>query len=50
MTSAELTEDAYWVRLVHERMKSFKRTEALTHEQVWGRLPKLRKRASRKSR
>ena len=36
----ELHEDAYLAELAHARMKGFKRSEALTHEQVWGRKSK----------
>ena len=38
----ELHEDAYLAELAHGRMKTFKLSDALTHEQVWGR--KLRRR------
>lgn len=33
----ELHEDAYWAQKAHTRMKSFKLSDALTHEQVWHR-------------
>ena len=39
----ELHEDAYLGRLAEERMKGFKLSDALTHEQVWGRTPKPRR-------
>ncbi|MDP3723101.1 MAG: antitoxin, RHH family protein [Candidatus Omnitrophota bacterium] len=39
----ELHEDAYWVERAHERAKTFVRSEALTHEQVWARLKKRRR-------
>lgn len=32
----ELHEDAYWVEKALLREKSFRRREALSHEQVWG--------------
>ena len=39
----ELHEDASLAKLAHERMKGFKLSEALTHEQVWGRKTKRRR-------
>ena len=34
----ELCEDAYLAERAHERMKTFVRSQALTHEQVWAHL------------
>jgi len=34
----ELYEDAYLAERAHERMKTFVRSRALTHEQVWAHL------------
>ena len=39
----ELHEDAYLAQLAHERMKGFRLSDALTHEQVWGRKAKRRR-------
>ena len=39
----ELHEDAHLAKLAHERAKTFKRGEALTHEQVWAHLKKRRR-------
>ena len=36
----ELYEDAYWAKKAHARMKNFKLSDALTHDQVWGHLAK----------
>lgn len=36
----ELHEDAYWAHQARTRLKSFERSRALTHEQVWGRRAK----------
>ena len=38
----QLHEDAYWAEKAHARMKGFKLSDALTHEQVWGRRVKRR--------
>ena len=38
----ELHEDAYWAKKAHARMKNFKLSDALTHEQVWAHLKKRR--------
>lgn len=39
----ELYEDAYLAERAQERMKTFVRSKALTHEQVWGHLKKRRR-------
>lgn len=39
----ELHEDAYLAERAHERAKTFVRSEALTHEQVWAHLKKRRR-------
>ena len=39
----ELYEDAYWAEKAAERMKHFKLTDALTHEQVWAHLKRHRR-------
>ena len=39
----ELHEDAYWAQKAHARMKGFKLSDALTHEQVWAHLKKRRR-------
>ena len=39
----ELHEDAYLAQRAHERAKSFVRSKALTHEQVWAHLKKRRR-------
>lgn len=33
----EREEDAYWVKEGEERLKSFDRRRALTHDEVWGK-------------
>ena len=33
----ELHEDRYWAREGERRLRSFRRRQSLTHEQVWGR-------------
>ena len=38
----ELHEDAYWAEKAHARMKGFKLSHALPHEQVWAHLKKRR--------
>lgn len=38
----ELHEDAYLAERVHERAKSFVRSKALTHDQVWAHLKRRR--------
>ena len=38
----ELHEDAYWIQEAKAREATFKRGQALTHEQVWGRWAKRR--------
>ncbi len=40
----ELHEDAYLAERAHERAKTFVRSEALTHEQVWAHLKVKRRR------
>ena len=44
----ELHEDAYWAEKAHERMKSFKLSDALTHEQVWAHLKQHKPRRTRR--
>ena len=39
----ELHEDAYLAERAHERAKTFVRSKALTHEQVWSHLKKRRR-------
>ena len=39
----ELHEDAYLAERAHERAKTFVRSKALTHEQVWAYLKKRRR-------
>ena len=39
----ELHEDAYLAEQAHERAKTFVRSKALTHEQVWAHLKKRRR-------
>ncbi len=39
----DLYEDAYWAEKAAERMKTFKLSDALTHEQVWGHLKRRRR-------
>ena len=39
----ELQEDAYLAERAHERAKTFVRSKALTHEQVWAHLKKRRR-------
>lgn len=41
--TSELLEDAYLARIAAERIATFNRKEALTHEQVWGGLANRRK-------
>jgi len=38
----ELHEDAYLTERAHERAKTFDRSKALTHEQVWAHVKKRR--------
>lgn len=40
----ELYEDAYLAERAHERAKTFVRSRALTHEEVWAHLKRRRRR------
>ena len=42
-------EDKYFSKIAEERMKTYDKEKALTHEQVWGKRPEKKKGAKRKS-
>jgi hypothetical protein len=41
-------EDKYFVKIAEERMKTYNKEKALTHEQVWGKRPAKKKGMKRK--